>query len=214
MRRCLVAPVVWLALVVAGCPGDRTRLVVRVVGDATSVQSMLVTVSDADGSDMVPIVRDDGAPISLPTSFGLLLSNPTAGDASVCVDADLGGGAMASGCTDFELVPGTDLEVVVDLGGECGNGLCDGLETCTLCPADCGQCCGDGDCDGAAGESCDTCPADCGMCCGDAFCDTALGETCALCIVDCGALPLLRKRHLRHRRRLHLVHDGLRRLLR
>lgn len=71
-------------------------------------------------------------------------------------------------------------------GPSCGDGACNGGETCQTCEADCGACCGNGTCDG--GEMCDTCPADCGMCgpmCGDGACNGA--ETCETCASDCGA---------------------------
>jgi len=45
----------------------------------------------------------------------------------------------------------------------CGDGTCNGTETCDTCPQDCGECppvCGDGTCNGE--ETCDTCPQDCG----------------------------------------------------
>lgn len=68
----------------------------------------------------------------------------------------------------------------------CGDGVCQGLESCSSCPGDCGVCtppspdvCGDGECTGS--ESCTTCGADCGRCCPantfdcclDGFCRTA-----------------------------------------
>jgi len=48
--------------------------------------------------------------------------------------------------------------------GVCGNGLCDGNETCSDCPGDCGVCpqCGDGQCNGL--DTCTSCPQDCGGC--------------------------------------------------
>ena len=57
---------------------------------------------------------------------------------------------------------------------ECGDGACNGEETCETCDVDCGACpeCGDGECNGV--EGCDTCADDCGACEGDC-CD--LGET-------------------------------------
>ena len=50
-------------------------------------------------------------------------------------------------------------------GASCGDLSCDGAETCSSCPGDCGSCspvCGDGSCDG--GETCSSCQADCGSC--------------------------------------------------
>jgi PKD repeat protein len=50
----------------------------------------------------------------------------------------------------------------------CGDGACNGADTCSNCPADCGVCpppppvCGDGACNGA--DTCSNCPADCGVC--------------------------------------------------
>jgi hypothetical protein len=70
----------------------------------------------------------------------------------------------------------------------CGNHACDGTETCSSCPEDCGLCphCGDGVCDD--GETCLTCAPDCGPCprCGDGKC-TPPDETCYTCPEDCGA---------------------------
>jgi hypothetical protein len=73
----------------------------------------------------------------------------------------------------------------------CGDGSCNGNETCTSCDTDCGVCppvCGDGACNGL--ENCTTCSSDCGACqpvCGDLACNGA--ETCATCSNDCGACP-------------------------
>jgi 3D (Asp-Asp-Asp) domain-containing protein len=52
----------------------------------------------------------------------------------------------------------------------CGDGTCNGSETCSSCPDDCGACptptptptCGDGECNGS--ETCSSCPGDCGAC--------------------------------------------------
>ena len=43
----------------------------------------------------------------------------------------------------------------------CGDGVCGELETCRMCPEDCGACdlCGDYFCDPS--ESAQTCPGDC-----------------------------------------------------
>jgi len=71
----------------------------------------------------------------------------------------------------------------------CGDGTCNGVESCSTCQRDCGQCpvrsfCGDYVCNN--GETCLTCPQDCGACarCGDAVCNGA--ETCFSCMQDCG----------------------------
>jgi hypothetical protein len=50
------------------------------------------------------------------------------------------------------------------LCAQCGDGVCDGFESCRLCPEDCGVCfeCGDLQCE--PGESCASCPGDCGPC--------------------------------------------------
>jgi len=49
----------------------------------------------------------------------------------------------------------------------CGDGTCNGTETCSSCPADCGACppterCGDGICQDY--ETCSSCALDCGEC--------------------------------------------------
>jgi len=71
----------------------------------------------------------------------------------------------------------------------CGDGTCNGSETCSTCSGDCGPCgsvCGDGTCNG--NETCSSCPQDCGTCnnpyCGDGSCNN--GETCSNCSEDCG----------------------------
>ncbi len=77
------------------------------------------------------------------------------------------------GMTRFDYYPGTythKLHVAREVFtqcvviGVCGNGLCDGNETCSDCPGDCGLCpqCGDGQCNGL--DTCTGCPEDCGEC--------------------------------------------------
>lgn len=77
----------------------------------------------------------------------------------------------------------------------CGDGVCEGGETCHSCLFDCGMCspadpyCGDGFCD--SGEDCINCPFDCMDClilyCGDGICDS--NEDCIHCPKDCGNCP-------------------------
>jgi cysteine-rich repeat protein len=68
-------------------------------------------------------------------------------------------------------------------GSSCGDGTCDPLETCRLCPEDCSCAvvCGDQFCD--PGETIATCAGDCTHVCGDGTCD--LDETPATCPGDC-----------------------------
>lgn len=49
-------------------------------------------------------------------------------------------------------------------GSSCGDGSCNGDETCMGCPQDCGECCGNGQCEPGYGENCSTCIDDCGQC--------------------------------------------------
>ncbi len=68
--------------------------------------------------------------------------------------------SCAAACTAVS--PGHDTCTVVP---SCGDGTCNGHETCSNCPADCGACgptCGDGSCNGT--ETCTTCAKDCGPC--------------------------------------------------
>jgi hypothetical protein len=56
-------------------------------------------------------------------------------------------------------------EVAAAGAPSCGDGTCNGTETCSTCPSDCGACppsCGDGTCNGS--ETCSTCASDCGTC--------------------------------------------------
>lgn len=98
---------------------------------------------------------------------------------SACADRDGDGsfaGASCSApdadCDDFDRAVTTGCRRCVGaactpapVGPRCGDGSCNGTDTCASCPVDCGACparCGDGTCNAA--ESCSTCPADCGSC--------------------------------------------------
>ena len=76
--------------------------------------------------------------------------------------------------------------------GTCGDGICSETESCADCLEDCGDCPGCGDRVCADDESCSSCPVDCGECppsvCGDGTCDPT--EDCAGCPDDCGACPV------------------------
>ncbi|MFO0652125.1 MAG: hypothetical protein U0326_38255 [Polyangiales bacterium] len=68
-----------------------------------------------------------------------------------------------------------DIPVTPDVGPSCGDGICNGEESCSSCPRDCGACpppvdvpvelfCGDSMCSASRGETCSSCPSDCGAC--------------------------------------------------
>jgi len=87
------------------------------------------------------------------------------------------------GCLDGRCLP--------EGGNEpyCGDGICNGDDTCENCPEDCAtpSYCGDGTCD--SDETYTTCPEDCySPYCGDGMCD--IGETFDNCPGDCPLTPL------------------------
>jgi Plexin repeat len=85
-------------------------------------------------------------------------------------------------------------DVPRDVGPLCGDGVCNGVETCSSCERDCGPCppppdvpvelfCGDSICTSSRGENCTTCSADCGPCAPDVppTDPCALFATCGTC---------------------------------
>jgi hypothetical protein len=64
----------------------------------------------------------------------------------------------------------------------CGNDACDGLETCMLCPEDCGDC-HDPGCRLHAASGCDGCLCEEVVCAADVVC--CLGEWDKLCVQAC-----------------------------
>jgi N-acetylneuraminic acid mutarotase len=79
-------------------------------------------------------------------------------DARACGDDGCGGQCGTCEVTARCTPAGTCEELP-----RCGDGVCDEIENCAICPGDCGQCCGDGAC--APDEGCANCPSDCS--CGD-----------------------------------------------
>jgi hypothetical protein len=84
--------------------------------------------------------------------------------AGVDVDGDGRAGCADPNCGGLCDPLCSDLDLCTGDRPRCGDGVCSGMESCHLCPADCGACeqCGDDHCD--SGESCSTCPGDCGVC--------------------------------------------------
>jgi hypothetical protein len=84
--------------------------------------------------------------------------------------------------------PGPGASVGNGGGGTCGDERCEGGETCSDCPGDCGPCgsCGDERCD--AGETCRSCEADCGACdpCGECDPDCSMGPECGGVVMETG----------------------------
>jgi hypothetical protein len=86
-------------------------------------------------------------------------------------------------CTPEEPEP----EVTPDSNPYCGDGSCNGSESCSSCPGDCGSCgpvCGNGSCE--SGENASNCYSDCGPVCGDGYCDSSKGENCNNCDYNSG----------------------------
>jgi fibro-slime domain-containing protein/LPXTG-motif cell wall-anchored protein len=95
------------------------------------------------------------------------------------------------------------IETIADCEEYCGDGTCNGRETCGTCAIDCGECpvakCGDGiinqtseQCDGQSGVTEHyICTSECILqyvpYCGDKVCDN--DETCTTCEGDCGLCP-------------------------
>ena len=79
----------------------------------------------------------------------------------------------------------------------CGDGTCNGDETCETCPQDCGSCCGNGACEQVYGENCTTCSQDCGPCpnctphwfCKDGKTRAYISESCQVTYFPCGSGP-------------------------
>ncbi|MEK6969333.1 MAG: hypothetical protein AABW48_02805 [Nanoarchaeota archaeon] len=80
-------------------------------------------------------------------------------------------------CSDGACVAGTPV---------CGDGSCNGVETCNTCASDCGTCvyCSNGVCDG--NETCLSCAADCGACASECLGVNGTSTT-GVCLTQCGA---------------------------
>lgn len=102
---------------------------------------------------------------TLSDSWSLVWENASPKESCI-VPIDLDGDGLA-GCADPDCWmvcnPTCSPGVACDAAApHCGDGTCDGVETCRMCPEDCGACpavCGDSFCD--PGETAASCPGDC-----------------------------------------------------
>ncbi len=120
----------------------------------------------------------DDTTTELGDSWFFRYEDPTVPDEACHTGLDYDGDGLA-GCEDPDCA---------GLCAHCGDGICDAVEDCGLCPRDCGVCgsvCGDLQC--SLGETHSSCPGDCPppSTCGDEVCDPS--ETCSSCSQDCGA---------------------------
>lgn len=121
------------------------------------------------------------------TAFDPASAAPDDAGAGKSVDPSDGGNTGAPGTGSAPQDAGSKPPPVAS----CGDGSCNGKETCSDCADDCGACpksCGDDVCD--SDETCSSCAFDCGSCtpsCGDQMCNGI--ETCSTCTFDCGACP-------------------------
>jgi mannose/cellobiose epimerase-like protein (N-acyl-D-glucosamine 2-epimerase family) len=120
-------------------------------------------------------------PVAIEDDLLKILSVEANGTAVTTFNADTRELTVPAGANGvYKVTFGFDAQVT------CGDGVCNGDETCDSCSQDCGECisCGDGVCNGD--ETCDSCSIDCGECisCGDGVCNG--DETCDSCSIDCG----------------------------
>ncbi len=145
---------------------------------------------DDDCDDLVDCADTDACAEDVPCdAFGRLCRSeececPTTGG-EVC---DNGADDDCDGATDCE--DGDCAGTPACPGPVCGDGGCDGGESCHTCPDDCGVCCPDGACQSGYGEPCESGPDDCGAgpVCGDDLCGA--DESCETCPGDCGVCPV------------------------
>lgn len=126
--------------------------------------------SDVLGFDAVEFGAEDGGPPGDASGTDATSADAAPNDGSK-PDASVGdSSATDTGVPDHE--DGASDQAAPTPDGQppdasvpvCGDGACNGSETCSDCAADCGACppvCGDGTC--AAGETCSTCAADCAV---------------------------------------------------
>lgn len=165
-----------------GATGNYLRVVADdLTVDTTVANGVVFTEYDCSSGGLYP----NGKGYASPTGTAPNWKATTTTGAIKSGNGGNGGSCVAGSATAWErfYVEATTCPAT---GPSCGDATCNGAETCSTCPADCGSCstCGNGTC--GSGESCSSCPADCGACasCGDGTCNGT--ETCSTCAADCG----------------------------
>ncbi len=118
-----------------------------------------------DGSELPDVpASPDGTALDMPTQPDVVQPDVVLPD--------------VPGVPDVPAVPDVPEQpdvIRMDTGPSCGDGVCNGEESCSSCARDCGSCppptdvpvelfCGDRTCSASRGENCTTCSADCGPC--------------------------------------------------
>jgi len=113
-------------------------------------------------------------------------------DPEACSDCECGAGGGNCGCGADCIADDTccanNCQLCGNCAPACGDGECNGEETCQACPDDCGDCCGNGLCEAQYAEDSCTCPEECPddpLSCSSCECGDS-GGACS-CSADCAA---------------------------
>jgi cysteine-rich repeat protein len=144
---------------------DGTWTPIAATGTPPSSRGEAFPMLTGDGSLQLYSGGTSGVFTNLTDSWSLVWENASPQESCV-IPADLDGDGLA-GCADPDCWmvcnPTCSPGVACDASApHCGDGTCDGVETCRMCPEDCGACpamCGDSFCD--PGETAASCPGDC-----------------------------------------------------
>jgi beta propeller repeat protein len=192
---------------IAPCDGTISRISIGPVGSEVAITSRIHSCTSDVRAFVPEIVDDINSTISTPdytatldpsiSSFNIY-STPGTSANGYNIKVEASGFQFTNFITSESMLLPSNFDIFMFTIEEtppqpvCGDGTCNGTESCSSCPADCGVCppaCGDGTCNGT--ETCSSCPQDCGACppvCGDGTCNGA--ETCSSCSADCGECPV------------------------
>jgi hypothetical protein len=144
---------------------DGAWSLIAFTGTPPSARGAAFPMLTGDGSLQLFSGSSSGFGAAFTDSWSLVWENGSPKEACV-IPVDLDGDGLA-GCADPDCWmvcnPTCSPGVACDAAApHCGDGTCDGVETCRMCPEDCGACpavCGDSFCD--PGETTASCPGDC-----------------------------------------------------